>query len=99
MKLKKEIRTITTRDGQVVEVEVTHGSGNVFADLGLTKAEEKQQKCSLRAQIEESAAQIGLDLPDLPEIAGRHWNDISLDEYRACLERLSARAQSSQLAA
>jgi len=44
--MAKSRKTITNE-----EVSVTHGSGNVFADLGFADAEELQVKAGLTHQI------------------------------------------------
>lgn len=80
-------------------IEVTIGSGNVFADLGLENAEERQAKAMLSIHIEqainehdwstESAARVaGLSVDELERLLRGDLDDFSLGYLIDSLNRL-----------
>src|SRR5947209_3070711 len=80
-------------------MEVYHGSGNVFADLGLPDAEELQAKALVSIHIErlieangwkqaEAARRMGLAQPDISNILRGRLNGFTLDRLFACLNAL-----------
>lgn len=94
-KLKTEV--FTAPDGE--KYEVTHGSGNVFADLGLEDAEELQFKAGLIHEIrqtierrkltqKEAAALAGIDQPALSKILSAKGLSCSVEKLFTILNRL-----------
>jgi predicted XRE-type DNA-binding protein len=59
------------------KVEFERGSGNVFADLGLANAEERQAKARLRYVINGEIKRQGLTQPRAAEVTGLNQADIS----------------------
>lgn len=85
-------------DRDVVDgVTVTHGSGNVFADLGLPNAEERSAKAELARAISvllegmtqaEAAALLGVDQPKVSALLRGKLKDFSTDRLLSFLTRL-----------
>lgn len=83
------------------ETEVFVGSGNVFADIGLSNPEERQPKAQLSIEIEEAiqrkrlskkqaAQKLGLSLHDLAELLEGALPQFSINQlvgYLHCLGR------------
>lgn len=79
---------------------VTKGSGNVFADLGLDNAGELQTRARLTHQIysiikgrglkqKEAAQVLGLKQPDVSELMNGRFADFSVDRLLNLLVRLN----------
>ena len=97
MSIKLEKETFVDSKGQTVEV--THGSGNVFADLDLPDADILQFKSGLIGEIQriieargltqsEAAKITGMDQPTLSKmLRGRHFK-VSTDRLFEMLNRL-----------
>ena len=66
-----------TQAPQPEEVGVTHGSGNVFADLGLPNPEELLQKAKLVVAISDAIKARGLTQSDAGKIMGVSQPDLS----------------------
>lgn len=73
VELKTEI--FTGSDGQ--SIEITHGSGNVFADLGLPDAEERKFKSRLIMQAMDAISASGLTQTRAAEVTGVDQSRIS----------------------
>ena len=71
--LKAEV--FTGSDGQ--SVEITHGSGNVFADLGLPNADELKFKSRLIMQAMDAISASGLTQTRAAEVTGVDQSRIS----------------------
>jgi len=69
-KSKVELQTevFTASDGQ--QIEITRGSGNVFADLGFEDAEELQLKAGLIREIRQTIARRNLTQLEAAKLAG-----------------------------
>lgn len=63
-----QTETFISSDGE--PITVTHGSGNVFVDLGFEDAEELQLKCGLIHEIRETIARRRLTQTEAARIAG-----------------------------
>lgn len=81
------------------KVEHTRGSGNVFADLGLTDADERMLKAQLAVQIRrfieekgwtqvEAAEAVGLDQPKVSHLLRGRLAGFSVDRLLNILNRL-----------
>ncbi|GAC1423303.1 MAG: helix-turn-helix transcriptional regulator [Burkholderiaceae bacterium] len=81
-----------------------HGTGNVFADLGLPDAEEMQTKVRLAVRILESieargltqaqaAELVGLKQPDISNLRRARLNNFTLDRLLRILRRLGYTVQ------
>jgi predicted XRE-type DNA-binding protein len=81
------------------EIEFERGSGNVFADLGLSNPVERQAKARLMYTINceikrqglrqtEAADRVGLSQPDISKIACGHGAAFSIDRLLAVLTKL-----------
>src|SRR5690242_2071032 len=79
--------------------KVHEGSGNVFADLGLPNAAERQTKARLALHIEhlikqakwtqaEAAERMGLAQPDVSNIVNGRLKGFTLDRLFQCLDAL-----------
>jgi predicted XRE-type DNA-binding protein len=79
--------------------EVYHGTGNVFADLGLPDASELHAKSMVSIHIEriidanqwtqaEAAKRMGLAQPDVSNILRGKLTGFTLDRLFACLNAL-----------
>ena len=80
-------------------VEVTLGSGNVFADLGLPNAEKMKIKSDLVIQIikavrklgitqEQAAKRMGITQPKVSAMLRGDFNNLSERKLMDCLNRL-----------
>jgi predicted XRE-type DNA-binding protein len=80
-------------------ISVTHGSGNVFADLGFEDAPELQVKAGLTHQIcnrlkalgltqVQAAAQLGISQPDVSKLMNGRYTGFSADRLIALLNAL-----------
>lgn len=80
-------------------VEITHGSGNVFADLELPDADELFHKARLASEIatilqrrglaqREAAQLVGVRQPDLSKLLRGHTERFSTDRLFLILNRL-----------
>lgn len=91
------VEQFTMDDGEVIEI--TRGSGNVFADLGLPEAEELFYKARLahdiatiikRRKLTQQAASelVGLRQPDLSKLLRGHTERFSVERLFVILNRL-----------
>jgi predicted XRE-type DNA-binding protein len=82
-----------------IDVKVTEGSGNVFADLGLPNARERQAKARLSILIEdlidsqgwnqtEAAKRMGVTQSDVSNIVNGRLSGFSLERLFNCLTSL-----------
>jgi predicted XRE-type DNA-binding protein len=80
-------------------IEFERGSGNVFADLGLSNPVERQAKARLMYAINceikrqglrqtEAADRVGLSQPDISKIACGHGAAFSIDRLLQVLTKL-----------
>jgi predicted XRE-type DNA-binding protein len=101
--MKKELKTSTHVVGGE-EVIVTHGSGNIFADLGLEDADDLLAKANLALHIRQTiearkltqskAAQIlGLDQPKVSSIINGRLDGFSTDRLMRFLNDLGCDIQ------
>jgi predicted XRE-type DNA-binding protein len=67
-KIELQSEVFTASDGK--EIKITHGSGNVFADLGLPDAEELQLKAGLIHEIRQTIARRNLTQREAARLAG-----------------------------
>ncbi len=85
--------------GRHDEIEVTEGSGNVFADLGVPEPEEELAKAQLARHIRETikrrrltqaaaAAMIGVDQPKVSALVNGRLSGFSSDRLLHCLTAL-----------
>jgi predicted XRE-type DNA-binding protein len=92
--MAKSRKTITHE-----EVSVTHGSGNVFADLGFADAEELQVKAGLTHQISnrikalgltqvQAGERLGIGQPDVSKLMNGRYTGYSTDRLIALLNAL-----------
>ena len=92
--MAKSKATITNAD-----IAVTHGSGNVFADLGFDDAEELQVKAGLTHQIahrihalgltqKQAVARLGISQPDVSKLMQGRYTGFSTDRLLALLNAL-----------
>lgn len=92
--MAKDRETITTE-----KIPVTHGSGNVFADLGFEDAAELQVKAGLTHQISnrikalgltqaQAGAQLGIGQPDVSKLMNGRYTGYSTDRLIALLNTL-----------
>ena len=92
--MAKSRKTITNE-----EVSVTHGSGNVFADLGFDDAEELQVKAGLTHQISnrikalgltqvQAGERLGIGQPDVSKLMNGRYTGYSTDRLIALLNAL-----------
>jgi predicted XRE-type DNA-binding protein len=81
------------------DIMVTHGSGNVFADLGLEDAEELQVKAVLTYQVynrikalgltqKQAGARLGISQPDISKLMHCKYTGFSSDRLLAFLGAL-----------
>jgi predicted XRE-type DNA-binding protein len=81
------------------EICVTHGSGNVFADLGFDDAEELQVKAGLTHQISnrikalgltqaQAGERLGIGQPDVSKLMNGRYTGFSTDRLIALLNAL-----------
>jgi len=81
------------------EISVSHGSGNVFADLGFEDAEELQVKAGLTHQIynrikalgltqTQAGARLGIGQPDVSKLMNGRYTGFSTDRLIALLNAL-----------
>ncbi len=63
-----QIEVFTDSDGE--QIEITRGSGNVFADLGFEDAEELQLKAGLIHEIRQTIARRHLTQHEAAKLAG-----------------------------
>jgi predicted XRE-type DNA-binding protein len=75
--MAKNRKTITNK-----EVSVTHGSGNVLADLGFADAEELQVKAGLTHQISNRIKALGLTQVQAGERLGIGQPDVSKPMFK-----------------
>ena len=103
--MKNELKT-TTHMVNGEEVIVTHGSGNIFADLGLPDADDLLAKANLALYIRQTikarrltqakAAQIlGLDQPKVSSIVNGRLDGFSTDRLMRFLNDLGCDVQIS----
>ena len=92
--MAKSRKTITNE-----EVSVTHGSGNVFTDLGFVDAEELQVKAGLTHQISsrikalgltqvQAGERLGIGQPDVSKLMNGRYTGYSTDRLIALLNAL-----------
>jgi predicted XRE-type DNA-binding protein len=92
--MAKSRKNVTTED-----ISVTHGSGNVFADLGFDDAEELQVKAGLTHQISnrikalgltqaQAGERLGLGQPDVSKLMNGRYTGYSTDRLIALLNAL-----------
>lgn len=83
--------------GEVEGIAFEVGSGNVFADLGLPEAEERQTKARLAAQLgdllagttqKEAAALLGIDQPKVSKLLRGQLRGFSTDRLLGFLTLL-----------
>jgi predicted XRE-type DNA-binding protein len=81
------------------KIPVTHGSGNVFADLGLDNPEEELLKAQLVREIRDilkrrrltqiaAASLLGLKQPDVSALVTGRVGRFSLERLLRCVRRL-----------
>src|SRR5436309_12922745 len=81
------------------DCSVTEGSGNIFADLGVSEPDLALKKSELAAKIRETieanewtqaqaAAKMGIDQPKVSAIVRGRLEDFSIDRLLVGLERL-----------
>ena len=79
--------------------EVTRGSGNVFADIGLPNAEEHLAKAGIASHIADAierlnltqaaaARRMGLSQPEVSKILRGHFDRFSIERLMLLLRRL-----------
>ena len=84
--------------------QITHSSGNVFADLGIASPEEHQLKAGLVSKLAEvirlldlnqtAAAKLtGISQPDLSRLLRGHFRDMSADRLIRALVRLGSEVE------
>src|ERR1039457_3828609 len=84
---------------KIKDVEFEVGSGNVFADLGLSNPEERLTKATLATQISDSiaefgltqqqaAARLGIDQPKVSSILRGRLRGFSTDRLMSFLNAL-----------
>lgn len=84
--------------------EITEGSGNVFADMGLANPRERQAKAMLALHIEhlisingwtqtEAAKQMGVTQPEVSQIINGRLKGFTLDRLFACLDALGQQVE------
>lgn len=84
--------------------QITPGSGNVFADLGIANPEEHQLKAGLVSKLAEvirlldlnqtAAAKLtGISQPDLSRLLRGHFRDMSADRLIRALVRLGSEVE------
>ncbi|MFT4275293.1 MAG: helix-turn-helix transcriptional regulator [Rhodopseudomonas sp.] len=89
-------RMITNKD---TAAEITRGSGNVFADLGMADAEERQTKLRLayalnavidRARLSQAAAaeRLGINQPKVSALRNYKLEGFSVERLMALLNAL-----------
>ena len=87
-----------------MSIEITEGSGNVFADLGLSNPRERQAKAMIAVHIgqlikaaglkqAEVADQMGLTQPDVSNIINGRLKGFSLDRLFDCLDALGQKVE------
>lgn len=98
--MEKEMRQKELKQserGEIDGVAFEVGSGNVFADLGLPDAEERQTKARLAAQIadlladttqKEAAALLGIDQPKVSKLLRGQLRGFSTDRLMGFLTLL-----------
>ena len=80
-------------------IQVTRGSGNVFADLGFPDAEELQVKAALTQRIADrikecglsqiqAGARLGISQPDVSKLMNGRYTGYSVDRLMAILNAL-----------
>jgi predicted XRE-type DNA-binding protein len=96
--MKRKLKTTTYLvDGE--EVTVTHGSGNVFADLGLSDADDLLAKANLALHIRrtikarrltqaKAAALLGIDQPKVSSIINGRLEGFSAERLMRFLNDL-----------
>ena len=67
-KTELQRKVFTASDGE--EIEITRGSGNVFADLGFEDAEELQLKAGLIHEIRQTITRRNLTQHEAARLAG-----------------------------
>jgi predicted XRE-type DNA-binding protein len=103
--MRKELKT-TSHQVKGEEVTVTHGSGNIFADLGLPDADDLLAKATLAFHIRQTikarrltqakAAEIlGLDQPKVSSIVNGRLDGFSTDRLMRFLNDLGCDVQIS----
>ncbi len=81
------------------EIECEEGSGNVFADLGLSDADERLARSKLGFHVykllterkltqREIAALLGVKQPEVSHLMNGHFNRFSTDKLLGFLKRL-----------
>ena len=74
---------------RVIEgIEVSRGSGNVFADLELPDAETLQIKTGLVIEIRRAIRQLGLTQPKVSSMMRGDFSNVSERKLMECLNRL-----------
>jgi predicted XRE-type DNA-binding protein len=93
-------------DPRWTDTSITHGSGNVFIDLGFDEAEAHVlfMRANLMIQIEkvivakgwtqaEAAKRMGITQPRVSKLLKRKWDDFSLDMLLTLATRLGIRSE------
>lgn len=89
----------TTSMSRGAAAEITHGSGNVFADLGMPDAEERQTKLRLayalntvidRARLSQAdaAARLGISQPKVSALRNHKLEGFSVERLMTLLTTL-----------
>lgn len=97
-----ETEQIQLEDGSTFEI--THGSGNVFADMGLPDADELFYKAQLAHEIRviiagrglsqrEAAKLVGVRQPDLSKLMNGNTERFTSDRLFSILTRLGHRVE------
>ena len=97
--MAKSRKAVTTED-----ISVTHGSGNVFADLGFDDAEELQVKAGLIYQISnrvkalgltqaQAGERLGIGQPDVSKLMNGRYTGYSTDRLIALLNALAVEVE------
>ncbi len=87
-----------------MSLEITEGSGNVFADLGLSNPRERQAKARIALHIAqliksagwkqaEAAEKMGLQQPDVSNIVNGRLKGFTLDRLFGCLDALGQKVE------
>ncbi|QMV19573.1 helix-turn-helix domain-containing protein [Granulicella sp. 5B5] len=93
-------------DPRWTDASITHGSGNVFIDLGFDEAEAHVllMRADLMIEIEklivakgwtqaEAAKRMGITQPRVSKLLKRKWDDFSLDMLLTLATRLGIRSE------
>ena len=89
-----------------MSIDITEGSGNVFADLGLPNPRERQAKAMIAIRIAqlikeagwkqvEAAEKMGLQQPDVSNIVRGRLKGFTLERLFDCLDALGQKVEIS----